>query len=166
MENNKAKLSIGNEAWDFDILQGHDRPRRHRHQQALRKDRALHLRSGLHLHRRLRLLDHLHRRRRGHPPLSRLSDRRARRKHAPSSKPPTCFSMASLPNVGAGGGFQIPHHAPHDGARADGALLPGFSARRASDGGHVRRGRRDVGLLSRLRPTSMIPTSAWSRRSA
>jgi citrate synthase len=38
---------------------------------------------------------------------------------------------------------------PHDGARAD-AVLPRLPPRRASDGGDVRRGRRAVGLLSRL----------------
>ena len=41
-------------------------------------------------------------------------------------------------------------HAPHHGARADDPLLHGLPPRRASDGGHVRLGRRAVGLLSRL----------------
>ena len=40
-------------------------------------------------------------------------------------------------------------HAPHHGARAAGAPVPGIPARRASDGGDGRRGRRAVGLLPR-----------------
>ena len=42
------------------------------------------------------------------------------------------------------------HHPPHDAARADQLLLSRLPARRAPDGDHVRRGRRAVGLLSRL----------------
>ena len=51
---------------------------------------------------------------------------------------------------GADGGIQLHHHPPHDGARAAGVVLPRLPPRRASDGGDVRRGRRAVGLLSRL----------------
>ena len=41
-------------------------------------------------------------------------------------------------------------HEPHDGARADALLLPWLPSRRAPDGGSGRRGRRAVGVLSRL----------------
>ena len=52
------------------------------------------------------------------------------------------------------------HHLSHHGARAADALLSRLPPRRASDGGDVRRGRRAVGLLSRLAPTSTIRASA------
>ena len=44
----------------------------------------------------------------------------------------------------------VRHHAPHDGARADRDVFPRLPARRAPDGGAVRRGRRAVGVLPRL----------------
>ena len=53
------------------------RPRCDRHPQALWPGRRLHLRSGLHLDRRLRQHHHLHRRRQGRAAASRLSDRPA-----------------------------------------------------------------------------------------
>ena len=53
-------------------------PGRRRHPRALRQDRDVHLRPGLPLDRRVRLEDHLHRRRRGRAALSRLPDRAAR----------------------------------------------------------------------------------------
>ncbi len=43
---------------------------------------------------------------------------------------------------------RLRHHPPHDGARADQQLFPRLPPRRASDGDHVRRRRRAVGLLS------------------
>ena len=55
------------------------------------------------------------------------------------------------------------HHPPHHGARAARALLPGLPPRRASDGGHVRRGRRAVGLLPRHHRHHRSARSAWSR---
>ena len=48
---------------------------------------------------------------------------------------------------------------PHHAARAARDLLSRLPARRAPDGDHVRRGRRAVGLLPRLRPTSPIRAS-------
>ena len=56
---------------------------------------VLHLRPRLHLDRELRVEDHLHRRRQGHPALSRLSDRPAGRDTAPSWRPATSCSTAS-----------------------------------------------------------------------
>ena len=60
-----------------DRVAGHrglDRSEGHRCPQALRADRILHLRSGLHGDRGLPVEHHLYRRRRRHPSLSRLSD--------------------------------------------------------------------------------------------
>ena len=64
----------------------------------------------------------------------------------------TCYLLlyGELPTAGAKGRFRLPRHAPHDGARADEPVLPGLPARRASDGGDGRLGRRAVGVLSRL----------------
>ena len=63
--NKTATLTVGDKNFDLPILEGQRRARRHRHPQALRRDRRLHLRSRLHLDRQLREQDHLHRRRRG-----------------------------------------------------------------------------------------------------
>ena len=128
----------------------HDRPRGHRRAGALRQDRQVHLRPGLHVDGELPLEDHLHRWRRRHSDVSRLSDR--------ASSPRTCTLPRSLlphPERGApeqGAARRVRRHrdAPHDGPRAALALLHGLSARRAPDGGAVRRGRRAVGVLSRL----------------
>ena len=144
-----ATLSVGNESWDFEVRDGTHRPLGDRHQLALQEVRPLHLRPRLHLDRRLRVADHLYRRRRGHPPLSRLSDRAARRaRRLPGDLLSAALRRAA--DAGAEGRFRQPRHAPHDDPRADGAVLFGLPPRRASDGGDVRRGRRAVGLLSRL----------------
>ncbi len=58
--------------------EGDDRPRRHRHPDALREDGKVHLRPGIHVDRRVQFDDHLHRRRQGRASVSRLSDRGAR----------------------------------------------------------------------------------------
>ena len=55
-----------------------------------------------------------------------------------------------LPTAEAEGAVRLRHHPPHDGARAARDVLPRLPPRRAPDGGAVRRGRRAVGLLSRL----------------
>ena len=64
----------------------------------------------------------------------------------------TCYLLyyGELPTPAQTKEFEYRHHAPHHGARADGAALPGFPARCASHGCHGRRGRRHVRLLSRL----------------
>ena len=134
---------------EFTVRQRDGRAGRHRHPRALRDDRRLHLRPRLHLDRKLRAQDHLHRRRRGRPAASRLSDRPAGR----ARRLPRGLLSAALRRTadqGAEGRFRLPRHAPHDGARADVALLHRLPPRRASDGGDVRRGRRAVGLLPRL----------------
>ena len=127
----------------------HHRPERRRHLQALRPDRDVHLRSRLHLDRELRVRDHLHRRRRGRAALSRLPDRAARR----ARRLPRDLLSPALRRAAdrrPEGGFRLPRHAPHHGARADDAVLPGLPPRRAPDGDHGRLRRRALGLLPRL----------------
>ena len=126
--------------------------------------RTFHLRSRLHLDRQLRIQDHLYRRRQGRAALSRLSDRGAGRATATSWRSATCCSTANCRTPTQKDEVRARHHLPHHGARAAARLLPRLPPRRASDGGDVRRGRRAVGLLSRLAPTSPIRASARSPR--
>ena len=160
-----ATLTVGRKSVELPITQRHDRPVGDRHRQALRPDGHVHLRSGLHLDREHGIQDHLHRRRRGRAALPRLSDRPARR----ARRFPRDLLPASLRRIAdrrAEGRLRLSRHAPHDGARPDEPFLQRLPARRASDvgdGGVRRRARR---LLSRLRPTSPIPGSARSPRSA
>ena len=81
--------------------------------------------------------DHLYRRRRRRPALSRLSDRAARRaRRLPRDLLPA--AVRRIADAAAEGRFRLPRDPPHHGARADEPLLPGLPARRASDGGHGR----------------------------
>ena len=121
-------------------------------------NRLLHLRPGFHVHRQLLVENHLHRRRQGRTALSRLPDRAARREIQ--------FRRGLLPAAqrraaDQGRVREIPqhHHAPHHGARADDAVLHRLPPRRASDGHHVRLGRRAVGLLSRLHRHQRSPAA-------
>ena len=147
-----------------DLLR-HHRPGGDRHQQALRRNRHVHLRPGLHLDRQLRVQDHLHRRRSGRAAVPRRADRavgRARR--LPGDLLSAALRRAS--DRDPKGRFRLPRHAPHHGARADEPVLPGLPARRAPDGGDDRlrsaRCRRSITTP----PTSPIRISAWSPRSA
>ena len=127
----------------------HDRSGRARRRQALCRDGHVHLRSGLHLDRCLRVQDHLYRRRRGRAALPRRADRAARR----ARRLPGDLLPAALWRVAdrlAEGRFRLSGDAPHDGPRADDPVLPGLPPRCPSDGDHDRLGRRAVGLLSRL----------------
>ena len=84
----------------------------------------------------------------GHPALPRLSDRAAGAAlRFPRGLLPAAERRAAQPQ--AEGRVRRHRHPPHHGARADQPLLSGLPARRASDGGDGRRGRRAVGLLSR-----------------
>ncbi len=128
---------------------GHDRPQGDGHPKTLRRPRRLHLRSRLHRDGKLRIEDHLYRRRRGRAALSRLPDRgagRAQRLHGGGLSPP----LRRAADRRREDQIHARHHAPHHGARADRAVLQRIPARCASDGGDVRRGRRAVGLLSRF----------------
>ena len=93
--------------------------------------------------------DHLHRRRRRHSALSRLSDRPARRaRRFPRDLLPAALRRAA--DRGAEGRLRLSRHPPHDGPRADEAVLQRLPPRRASDVGHGGLRRRARGLLSRL----------------
>mgnify|MGYP003694788213 CR=1 FL=1 len=66
---------------------------------AVRQDRQVHLRPGLPVDRRLRVDDHLHRRRQGRAALPRLPDRAARACSATSSRSAICCCSGELPNA-------------------------------------------------------------------
>ena len=109
----------------------------------------VHLRSRLHLDGEHGIEDHLHRRRRGRAALSRLPDRPTRR----ARRLPRDLLSPALRRIAdrrAEGRFRLSRHPPHDGARADVAVLPGLPPRRASDVGDGRLRRRARRLLSRL----------------
>ena len=147
---NPRKLTVGDEELRLPDLRGHGRSGRDRHRQALRRRPAMFTYDpGFTSTGELRVQDHLHRRRRRHPALSRLSDRAARR----ARRLPRDLLPAALRRTAdrvAEGRLRLSRHPPHHGARADEPLLPGLPARRAPDGGDGRLGRRAVGVLSRL----------------
>ena len=76
-----------------------------------------------------------------------------------------CYLLlyGELPNASQMTGIRTHHHLSHDGARTDQFPVPRIPSRCASHGGDGRRGRRAVGILSRLRPTSRTSGSARSR---
>ena len=134
---------------DIPDLRWNDRTVGHRHQQVLRRDRDVHLRSRLHLDRKLRVQDHLYRRRRRRSALPRLSDRaagRARRLSGDLLSP----ALRRAADRRAKGRFRQPCHPPYHGARADEPVLSGLPARRPPDGGDDRLRRRALRLLPRL----------------
>ena len=108
----------------------------------------VHLRPGLHLDRELHLEDHLHRRRRRHPAASRLLDRGpGHQKRLPGGRLPDPVRRAADPR--AEGQVRPRRDLSHHAARADHVPVPRLPARRPSDGGDDRGGRRAVGLLPR-----------------
>ena len=84
---------------ELPVVRGSENELGDRHLQAPRPDRAHHPRLRVPQHRLVRVGDHLHRRRRGHPPLPRHPDRAARRgpRSRRSSRRRTCSSTASSP---------------------------------------------------------------------
>ena len=94
-----------------------------------------HRRPGLHEHRLVRVADHLHRRRRGHPALPRVPDRAAGRAlHVPRGRVPAHPRRAADAERarrvrGAG-------QPPHAGARGLPHVHGDVPAQRAPDGGH------------------------------
>ena len=130
-------------------LQGHDRPRSDRHQEALRADRQVHLRPGVPLDRVVQLDDHLHRRRQGRAALPRLPDRAA----GDAVRLPRDLLPAAQRRAAERGGEGVvlaSRHPSHDGQRADAVLPARLSPRRPPDGDPDRPRRRALGLLSRL----------------
>ena len=145
----RPRLTIGGKSYDYDVLHGHGRPGRHRHPQALRRDRHLHLRSRLHLDRQLPV---------ARSPISTAtrascSTAAIRSTSSPSNRPswrsPICCSTASCRSKDELDKFTYTIIAPHHAARAARDLLSRLPARRAPDGDHVRRGRRALRLLPR-----------------
>ena len=142
-------FSDGSPPVTFPVLSGHRRTGRHRHPHAVRQDRQVHLRPGIHVDGSVQLGDHLHRRRQGRAPLSRLSDRGARvklRLHG------VCHLLlyGELPTRAEKAEFVDARDASHDGQRADAVLHARLPPRRAPDGGADGAGRRAVGVLPRL----------------
>ncbi len=108
----------------------------------------------------LRVEDHLHRRRRGRPALSRLSDRAARRATATSSRPAISCSTASCRPRRRRPTSTIasPRHTMvHEQMSR---FFSGLPPRRASDGGDGGLRRRALGVLSRLDRHLRSDTSA------
>ncbi len=146
MADGTATLALGDKSFDYKLMSGTVGPDVIDIRKLYAPDRRVHLRSGLHLDRELRValtyIDGdagvlLHR---GYP-IEQLAETSSFMEVA------ICCSTANCRRARA---EQLqPHdHAPHDGARAVATLLPRFPPRRAPDGDHVRRGRRAVGLLS------------------
>ena len=147
---NPAQLTIGDKNYVVPGLRRHHRAGRHRHLRSSTAQAGMFTYDpGFTSTGELRVQDHLHRRRRRHPALSRLPDRAARRERR---LPRDLLSPAlrRTADQGAEGRLRLSREPSHDGARADEPLLPGLPPRRASDGGDDRLGRRAVGVLSRL----------------
>ena len=126
--------------------------------------RADGLRPGVHEHRLVPQRDHLHRRRRRHPPAPRLPDRAAvRALQLPRGRLPADQRRAAdarrARRVGP------PDHDPHLRARERQGLHAGLPLRRQPDGHARRLGGRAVDLLPGRQPASTTRTSARSRSS-
>ena len=105
-----------------------------------------HPRSRLRQYGGLHVGDHVHRRRRRHPALSRLSDRGARR----AALVPAGGVSAHLRRAaddGAGAQLPVAHPRAHDAARGPQGVLRRLPARRAPDGRALLGGQRAVDLL-------------------
>ena len=143
---------------------GHGRPRRHRHPDAVRQDRQVHLRPGFPVDRVLRLRDHLHRRRQGRAAVPRLPDRAARDAlRLPRGLPPAALRRAARRR--AEQGLPRPRDQAHDGQRADAVLPARLPSRRPPDGRADGADRRDERVLPGLDQPPRRRTSATSRRS-
>ena len=104
------------------------------------------LRPGLHQHRLLPLLGHLHRRRRRDPRTPRLLDRAALREvDLPRGRLPADLRRAA--DRAAARPLGLRHHPPHLRPRGPEAVLRGLPLRRPPDGDAARRRRRALDLL-------------------
>ena len=119
-------------------LQGHDRPGRDRHPQALRADRQVHLRPGLPVDRVVQL---------DASPTSTATRASCCTAATRSSSSPsscdfleTCYLLlyGELPNAQQKKDFVQARDQPHDGQRADAVLPARLPPRRAPDGGDDR----------------------------
>ena len=123
------------------------------------------LRPGVHEHRRLPQPDHVHRRRQGHPALSRLPDRAAgRAQRLPRDRLPDSVRRAADDRRSSSSGRSEITRA-HDAPREHQEVPRGLPLRRAPDGHVPQRGRRAVDVLSRRARTSSIRRRAGCRRS-
>ena len=125
-----------------------------------RRLRADDVRPGVHEHRRVPERHHLHRRRQGHPPLSRLSHRAAgRARDLPRGGLPPVRGRAAHQGAAeaVGRDDQVPHLRPHQHHQ----VPRGVPLRRAPDGDAAGRRGRAVHLLSRRQahPRSGQPLS-------
>ena len=150
-----------------------DRPRhrrrvRDRHLEAPSPDRSDHARLRLRQHRRHRVGDHLHRRRRGHPPLPRLRHRLAGRPGAPIvPRDRVPADLRFPPDRGAAQRVQRPDPQAHAAQGRREALLRRLPAGRAPDGDRRVGGQRARDLLpvereparSRARPPVDCPAA-------
>ena len=104
------------------------------------------LRPGLHQHRLLPLVDHLHRRRRRDPRTPRLLDRAALRAlDLPRGRLPA--DLRRVADRAAARPLGLRHHPPHLRPRGPQALLRGLPLRRPPDGDAAGRRRRALDLL-------------------
>ena len=127
----------------------HHRSRRGGHPQPVHGAGALHLRPRLRLHGQLREQDHLHRRRRGHPDVPRLSRSSSSPRRAPSSKCAWLLLLRRAADAAPARGVRPHDPHPHDAERDDPASLQRLSPRRPPDGHGGRRGGVHVGVLPR-----------------
>ena len=119
--------------------------------------RADDVRPGVHEHRELPQRHHLHRRRQGHPALSRLSDRAAGRgQRLPRNRLPDPVRRAA--DRVAAAGVDARDHAPHDAAREHQEVHGGLPVRRAPDG------RSSSARSARCRRSIPTPSRSSTRR--
>ena len=125
-------------------------PGRHRHPHALRQDRQVHLRPGLHVdRRRASRRSPTSTATRASCSIAAIRSRSSRvTLRLPRGLLPAALRRAAERR--AAEGLRSPRHQAHDGQRADAVLHARLPARRASDGGDDRPGRRAVGVLSGL----------------
>ena len=146
---NVATLTIDGRTWELPIVEGSEGERAI-DVSTLRSDTGLnYARPGIREHRQHTQRDHLHRRRAGHPPLSRLPDRGVGRAEqfprdhlpAPLRRPAECGSARQLRGA---------DHQPHAAARGHPAHVPGVPSGGTPDGHECGRGRRALDVLRGL----------------
>ena len=117
------------------------------------------VRPGVHEHRELPERDHLHRRRQGHPALSRVSDRAARRAER-FPRDGLSDSVRRAADRAAAADVDARDHQPYDASREHQEVHGGVPVRRAPDG-HLPEHRRRA-----VRPSTPTPSRSSTRRLA